>query len=114
MQQALGNTNQPLFSGPVAVVMVHRIPSPSSVMGSKRKLRDGAPHWHRPDGDNLEKFVNDALRGVVWDDDSRISVILRIKQECDCKTGSTLLGVFPLEHATLEYTSLLESMRTLL
>jgi Holliday junction resolvase RusA-like endonuclease len=34
-------------------------------------LRDDAPFWHAstPDGDNVWKFVGDALNGIFWKDD---------------------------------------------
>jgi Holliday junction resolvase RusA-like endonuclease len=37
-------------------------------------LRDIAPEWHtgKPDVSNLAKFVEDALNGTYWKDDSRI------------------------------------------
>lgn len=30
------------------------------------------PHWKRPDLDNLEKALKDALKGIVWDDDNQV------------------------------------------
>jgi len=35
-------------------------------------LRDDAPYWHigKPDRDNLDKFILDAMKGVFWKDDS--------------------------------------------
>lgn len=47
-----------------------------------RRLRADAPVWHtnKPDGDNLEKAVLDALTGIVWTDDCRICQTYREKK----------------------------------
>lgn len=47
----------------------------------------GSNHCKRPDGDNLEKYVNDCLTGIVWKDDAQISWILRSKTYVDHPTG---------------------------
>jgi len=37
-------------------------------------LRDNAPKWHisKPDRDNLDKFVLDAMKGIFFRDDSQV------------------------------------------
>lgn len=58
---------------------------PASHFGRKNKmpyLKDNAPLYHisRPDGDNLAKFVFDALNKVFWIDDSVVSIHKVIKE----------------------------------
>lgn len=55
-------------------------------------------HLNRPDGDNLEKFLNDALNTVLWGDDSQIVYTIRSKTIIDSKVGETLLIVHELPH----------------
>ena len=45
-------------------------------------VKASAPEWHtgRPDIDNLQKFVQDALNGIYWRDDSLICQIVTRKQ----------------------------------
>ncbi|MFA5195572.1 MAG: RusA family crossover junction endodeoxyribonuclease [Bacteroidales bacterium] len=45
------------------------------------KLKDSAPEWHtgRPDLDNLQKFVQDALNGVYYRDDATICQVIARK-----------------------------------
>ena len=51
------------------------MPRPKSHYGTGRnsdKLKDSAPTFHikKPDRDNFDKLVLDALTGVIWTDDS--------------------------------------------
>ena len=61
-------------STPLAVLMVFGFVRPAkhyTAMG----LRPDAPVWHtaKPDASKLARSVEDALNGVVWDDDSRVA-----------------------------------------
>lgn len=58
----------PRILGPVAVVVVFVFERPKSYPKSKTVT------WHpvKPDFDNLEKSVLDALKGIVYTDDSQI------------------------------------------
>jgi hypothetical protein len=38
---------------------------------------------------NLEKFLNDSLNGLLWDDDARIAWLVRSKSITSDKEGST-------------------------
>lgn len=54
-----------------------RMPRPESHYRNVRAgrfLRDDAPRFHtiKPDLDNMEKAVQDALTGIVWTDDCRV------------------------------------------
>lgn len=61
------------------------------------------PHTKKPDGDNLEKFLNDALNGIVWSDDSNIAWLLRSKSLCDAKEGETIIYVKELANEAPDY-----------
>lgn len=63
--QALEHRPEKLLDGPLGVGLVFHLPRPKSA--KKRRF----PHT-RPDLDNLTKAVLDALRGVIYLDDSRI------------------------------------------
>ena len=62
------------FRQPLTVIMEFRFPRPKSHY-CKKGLKDSAPFYHssKPDGDNLYKFIGDALNGIFWYDDSLIS-----------------------------------------
>lgn len=46
-------------------------------------------HTKKPDADNLEKFLNDALKGVIWRDDAQLSWVLRSKTQSSDNVGKT-------------------------
>lgn len=50
----------------------------------------------KPDADNLEKFLNDSLKGLIWKDDAQISWLLRSKTYVDDPVGSVYLKVIEL------------------
>lgn len=66
------------------------------------------PHVKRPDGDNLEKYLNDSLNGVVWTDDSRIAWLLRSKTLTCAKEGATVLCVCEMKQAETDYGMILQ------
>ena len=62
-------------TGPVALEMYFNFKRPKSHLRSNGQLRESAPLWHmqKPDFDNLEKAVVDALTVIgAWDDDAQI------------------------------------------
>jgi len=65
---------------PLAVELVFYVPRPQSHYG-KRGLRPSAPHYPRTksDVDKLARCTLDALEGVVFDNDSRISRLIAEK-----------------------------------
>lgn len=85
------------------------------VKGLKRPLRHMTPHPIRPDADNLLKFVNDALNGVVWRDDSQIAWVMYTKTYVQDKVGSTTLFAKELGDSQYNYTEIekliLENLR---
>lgn len=65
------------FEGALRVDISFFFSRPKSHYGTGSKshvLKPNAPNWHiaRPDRDNLDKGVLDALKGVFWKDDSII------------------------------------------
>ena len=64
---------QPPLSGPVMVDLRFALPRPKSL--PKRVLH----HVKKPDLDNLAKAVKDALRGIVYNDDSQV-VCLKVSK----------------------------------
>ena len=80
------------FSGPVSVSLMFDLPRPQSHFRSNGELKPNAPKWveKKPDLDNLEKAVLDALTNVgVWRDDSQVVVVEKSKLYADqgCRPG---------------------------
>jgi Holliday junction resolvase RusA-like endonuclease len=63
---------------PVSVVMDFVFSRPKSHM-RKSGLAADAPRLPRPDIDNLEKAVLDALNGVAWKDDTQVARVVKEK-----------------------------------
>ena len=69
--------NRPLtpFDQPLRVDVTFFFSRPKSHFGTGKNagvLKESAPEWHiaKPDRDNCDKQVLDALKGVFWRDDS--------------------------------------------
>lgn len=60
------------LSGPVAVDITFYMPIPQSKSKAARERLNGSWHISKPDKDNLEKLLLDALNGIVWVDDSQV------------------------------------------
>ena len=73
-KRAIGWAITPLlkepFRGAVHLDLDFVFPIPKS--WSKAKKMNPPPHTSRPDRDNLEKAIGDALNGIAWDDDAQI------------------------------------------
>lgn len=110
VKQALQGRSLPLMKGPLLVIVHYRIPAPSTITYKKRCLYHCLPHAKRPDGDNLEKFLNDALNGVLWDDDSRIAWLVRSKSMVNSKEGETVIFVRQLENNLPDYDLILSDI----
>ena len=65
------------LAGPVKMRLVFQFKKPKNWPKKKRE----AAFWHtqRPDADNLEKTVKDALNGIAYGDDSQVCVVDKIK-----------------------------------
>jgi Holliday junction resolvase RusA-like endonuclease len=102
---------QPLMKGPVMVIVHFRLPAPSKFTHKQRRILNTTPHQKRPDGDNLEKFLNDALNGVVWEDDAKICILFRTKTYTANKKGSTSLFVRELGQGSFDYAQVLTDLK---
>lgn len=100
----------PLFTGPLLVICHFLIPAPLSLPTRKRAQQNFLPHIKRPDGDNLEKFLNDACNGLVWDDDAKIAWLLRSKSTTSDKTGHTTIFVKEIPMQIPDYHSLIANI----
>ena len=71
------------FTGAVAVELRFNFKRPKSHFRSNGTVKESAPHFHtqRPDYDNLEKGLIDALTKLgAWDDDAQIADVHTTKQ----------------------------------
>jgi Holliday junction resolvase RusA-like endonuclease len=100
------------LKGPLLVITHYRIPAALSQRVAHRFDQHLCPHAKKPDGDNLEKFLNDALKGVVWDDDACISVLLRTKSKTLKKVGSTTIFAIEIPDEPLCFEKILEIIQT--
>lgn len=100
-----------LLKGPLIVIVHFRMPIPESFKGPRRQRLHLLPHAKRPDGDNLEKFLNDCLTGVVWEDDAQIAWLLRTKSVTANKIGSTTIFAKEISTNTVDYNEILCSIR---
>jgi len=77
--------NQPAWEGPLKVSLAFYFARPASHFGTGKKagiLKDKAPHWYekKPDQDNLDKAVLDALTNAgAWSDDCQACTGKRYK-----------------------------------
>jgi len=107
VKEALKDQELPLFKGPLMVILHFQMPLPALYKYGKRKKFHRFPHVNRPDGDNMEKFINDALNGILWDDDSRIVWMLRSKTTTACTVGCVDIYIKELEAGVPDYASIL-------
>jgi Holliday junction resolvase RusA-like endonuclease len=83
---AFAEWDRMIFTGPVEVRLAFRMPRPKSHFRSNGLLKPNAPKWveKKPDLDNLEKAVLDALTNIgIWRDDSQVVRVTKSKQYCD-------------------------------
>lgn len=92
-----------MLKGPLLVIVHFEINAPLVYRGDKRRSLHTCPHMLRPDGDNLEKYLNDALNGIVWRDDSQIAWLVRSKSITAAKKGRTVLCVRELTEEKPDY-----------
>lgn len=60
-----------VLDGPLRLDLVFVMPRPASMIW-KTKPMPRMPHIKKPDRDNLDKAVMDALTGVLWRDDAQV------------------------------------------
>lgn len=102
--------NHEPFKNPLLVIVHFRLPAPLALPERKRRPQNSLPHKKRPDGDNLEKFLNDALNGLLWQDDCKIAWLFRSKSITSAKVGETVLFVRELEDKEPDYELILNDI----
>ena len=75
----------PLLDGPLSLSIVVHLPIPASWSKAKQASALKGTVWpvSRPDLDNYEKGIMDALNGIVWNDDSQIVQLASTKVYSD-------------------------------
>lgn len=71
----------PLFDGPIALDATFYLPRPKDLQRPKWAGVD-VPHTKKPDLDKLTRAVKDALRFVVYADDSQVTDVTVRKRYC--------------------------------
>ena len=81
--------------------------------GSKSHLlKDSAPYFHTkvPDGDNLFKFIGDALEGVFWKNDSCIAKQESLKLYANDHRPRTIVTIQPIQPLNLNWRELVNEI----
>jgi len=77
-----GQAFEELLKGPISLTADFVMQVPSSWPKKKIKaLEDGKMIWHifKPDTSNLIKWVEDGLKGIVWEDDKQVVILRAMK-----------------------------------
>ena len=84
-QQAMQETGQPMFTGAVKLELLCEVAIPRSWSQKKqmRAIRGEIRVTTRPDITNILKLAEDAIKGVVWRDDSLVD-----EQHCRKRYGA--------------------------
>ena len=74
-----------LLQGPIEMHLTFYLPIPKQIKGTVRQAMNNniAKHYKRPDIDNLAYVVTNALKGVVYRDDSQICIMHLEKKYSD-------------------------------
>lgn len=101
-----------MLKGPLLAIMHFRIPAAKTwKQDCKREPFHLMPHAQRPDGDNIEKYLNDCLSGYVWQDDSQLSWVIRSKTFTKSFSGCMHLFVTEIPREKPDYDKLLGIIR---
>lgn len=68
----------PPLEGAVVMTALFLMPRPGRLRW-KSKPMPRCPHTQKPDLDNLEKSLKDALKGIIWHDDSQVFDVCKQK-----------------------------------
>jgi Holliday junction resolvase RusA-like endonuclease len=96
--QAAIATGVPLMRGPVSLSVVFLFQRPKGHYGAKG-LKPSAPRFHmvRPDLSKVLRSTEDALTGVLYDDDARIVSTTMLKRYCvGNERPGALITIIPL------------------
>lgn len=74
--------SMPVITGPVSVFMRILVPTPASMPKKRQKeaMAGLLMPTKKPDIDNVEKAIFDALNGVVWKDDVQVVDVTKSKR----------------------------------
>ena len=61
---------EPPLQGPLHLTIVFYMPIPVT---KKKKIKEGDPHFIKPDLDNLEKYIGDCANKILYCDDCQIA-----------------------------------------
>ena len=75
----------PILDGAVRLRVVFDMPIPKSWSKKRKNEAEGCYHTSKPDSDNLQKALLDAMNGIVFEDDSQVADIRAVKRYA--KTG---------------------------
>lgn len=90
--------NQPILNCPIHLKVIYYFHVPKSTSNIKRKqmLANIIKHTKRPDRGNLDKFMEDVLKEIVFKDDSQVWDCRSQKMWCATeKDEKTLIYVMP-------------------
>lgn len=78
------NYSGPPLKGPLNLEIIFYMPRPKYHFGTGRnadRLKPFAPSYHEvnPDATKLMRSTEDALKGILWDDDSQVAIQLAKK-----------------------------------
>lgn len=93
------------IKGPIRLDLTFVLKRPKGHYGTGRnsgRLKKSAPRYHivKPDRDNLDKLVMDALNGYLWRDDCQVvqgSIMKQYHNPDDVFGPRTLIKVFAIE-----------------
>jgi crossover junction endodeoxyribonuclease RusA len=81
------------FTGPIKLLLVIWMPRPKKHFNKGGAVVPSAPTWHtaRPDLDNIEKAIKDAITDAgVWRDDSQVCAVVKTKRYAEKVTGAEI------------------------
>lgn len=99
------------LQGPLLVISHYHMPLAKYMHTAKKRRLHRTPHFKKPDGDNLEKFLNDALKGLIWQDDAQIAWLLRSKTMVNALKGEIVLYVCEMSEGVIDYNFLIENIQ---
>ena len=70
----------PILDGVVRLRVVFDMPIPKSWSKKRKNEAAGCYHTSKPDLDNLQKALLDAMNGIVFEDDSQVADIRAVKR----------------------------------
>jgi Holliday junction resolvase RusA-like endonuclease len=100
-RRAIGNLDRPPFvKQPLRLTMVFRLRRPAGHYARSGEIKRSAPAWPagKPDGSKLQRSTEDALTGIIWDDDSRVVEWLGRKRYASAGEEGVWLVIEPVDN----------------